>query len=126
MIFSGISMKYGGVLEPREFLLPQCWLIRPELQASTTTMKVLVTFPQPIYEELLGRCSMLSREYLILKNGIVRRDHEEQAGEVTVEILCEVERAKFLLNLATLVYPKAAPHIEKSIELAEGMEKENE
>jgi hypothetical protein len=32
-----------------------------------------------------------------------------------VEILCEVERAKFLLDLATLIYPAAAPHIERSI-----------
>jgi hypothetical protein len=112
------SMKCGGVLEPGEILLSQCGLNRLEFEPSTATMKVLVRFPQPVYQGLLGRCSMLSREYLILKNGIVMRDHEEQAGEPTVEILCEVERAKFLLNLATLVYPKAAPHIEKSIELA--------
>ena len=78
-------------------------------------MKVLVKFPIEIYQGLLGRCSMLSREYLILKNGIVRHDQEEGPDSPMVEILCEVERAKFLLDLATLVYPAAAPHIEKSI-----------
>jgi hypothetical protein len=61
---------------------------------------------------------MLSREYLILKNGIVSHDQDEGADEPTVEILCEVERAKFLLDLATLVYPAAAPHIEKGISYA--------
>jgi hypothetical protein len=81
-------------------------------------MKVLVKFPIEIYQGLLGRCSMLSREYLILKNGIVRHDQEEGPDSPMVEILCEVERAKFLLDLATLVYPAAAPHIEKSINLA--------
>ena len=78
-------------------------------------MKVLVKFPIQIHKGLLDRCSMLSREYLILKNGIVMHDQEENSGEPIVEILCEVERAKFLLDLATLVYPDAAPHIEKSI-----------
>ena len=85
-------------------------------------MKVLVTFPIDIYKGLLGRCSMLSREYLILKNGIVRRDQDQCADQPSVEILCEVERAKFLLNLATLVYPAAAPHIEKSIDRAQAVE----
>jgi hypothetical protein len=81
-------------------------------------MKVLVKFPIAIYEGLLDRCSMLSREYLILKNGIVSHDPKESPDEPMVEILCEVERAKFLLDLATLVYPAAAPHIERSISYA--------
>ena len=82
-------------------------------------MKVLVKFPIEIHQGLLGRCSMLSREYLILKNGIVRRDQAESSGQPMVEILCEVERAKFLLDLATLVYPAAASHIERSISHAQ-------
>jgi hypothetical protein len=78
-------------------------------------MKVLVTIPVETYNGLLGRCSMLSREYLILKNGIIKRDQEGSAEQPTVEILCEVQRAKFLLDLATLVYPAAAPYIEKCL-----------
>ncbi|HKY07285.1 MAG TPA: hypothetical protein VJQ55_03550 [Candidatus Binatia bacterium] len=78
-------------------------------------MKVLVTLPMEIYDGLLGRCSMLSREYLILKNGVVRQDPEENPDQPVVEVLCEIERAKFLLDLATLVYPAAVPHIEKGI-----------
>lgn len=78
-------------------------------------MKVLVRFPIDIYKGLLGRCSMLSREYLILKNGIVRHDQRESHNQPMVEILCELERAKFLLDLATLIYPAAVHHLEKSI-----------
>ena len=81
-------------------------------------MKVLVSMPTEVYDGLLGNCSMLSREYLILKNGIVRRDRAGNAEKDTVEVLCEDQRAKFLCDLATLVFPDAAPYIEKSILLA--------
>ena len=81
-------------------------------------MKVLVSMPNQVYDGLLARCSMLSREYLILKNGVVRRDQERSADQPTVEFLCEAPRAKFLLDLATLVYPDAVPYIEKSISVA--------
>jgi hypothetical protein len=78
-------------------------------------MKVLFKLPIEIYDGLLGRCSKLSREYLILKNGVVRQDPDENPHQPTVEVLCEIERAKFLLDLATLVYPAAVPHLEKGI-----------
>ena len=81
-------------------------------------MKVLVSMPTEVYDGLLAKCSMLSREYLILKNGVVMRDQERSADHPTVEILCEGQRAKFLLDLATLVYPDAVPYIEKSISAA--------
>ena len=74
--------------------------------------------PVEVYDGLLQKCSKLSREYLILKNGVVRRDREESSAAPTVEILCEAQRAKFLLDFATLVYPRAAPYIEQSINLA--------
>jgi hypothetical protein len=77
-------------------------------------MKAFVTLPLEIYKLLLGRCSMLSREYLILKNGIIQQP-EGSADGAMVEILCEVQRAKFLFDFATLVCPEAAAHIEKGI-----------
>jgi hypothetical protein len=81
-------------------------------------MALLVSMPVEIYDGLLQKCSKLSREYLILKNGIVRRDGEENSAAPMVEILCEAPRAKFLLDFATLVYPPATPYIERSINLA--------
>lgn len=83
------------------------------------SMKILVSIPIEAYNGLLGRCSILSREYLILKNGIIRRDQGKRSEYPVVEILCEVQRAKFLLDFATLVYPAAAPHIEKSMGLSQ-------
>ena len=37
-------------------------------------MAILITMPVKIYDGLLSKCAMLSREYLILRNGVVRRD----------------------------------------------------
>ena len=82
-------------------------------------MAILVSMPVEIYDGLLKKCSALSREYLILKNGVVRRDREDNTRPPEVEILCEAPRAKFLRDFATLVYPDAVPYIEKSIEVAE-------
>ena len=81
-------------------------------------MKVLVSMPTEVYDGLLAKCSLLSREYLILKNGVVKRDQGGNAKQDTVEVLCEDHRAKFLLDLATLVFPDAVTYLEKSITLA--------
>lgn len=78
-------------------------------------MAILVSMPVEIYDGLLQKCSIMSREYLILKNGVVRRDLDDSSAAPTVEILCEPQRAKFLLDFATLVYPDAVPYIEQSI-----------
>lgn len=78
-------------------------------------MAILVSMPVGIYDGLLRKCSVMSREYLILKNGVVRRDLDDSSATPTVEILCEPPRAKFLLDFATLVYPDAVPYIEQSI-----------
>ena len=81
-------------------------------------MAILVSMPVSVYDGLLKKCSALSREYLILKNGVVRRDLDGGTGAI-VEILCELQRARFLRDFATLVFPEAVPHIEKSINSAE-------
>ena len=78
-------------------------------------MKALITIPLEIHKTLLSRCSMLSREYLILKNGIIQQEPEGNSNGAIVEILCEVQRAKFLFDFATLICPEAAPFIEESI-----------
>jgi hypothetical protein len=80
-------------------------------------MAILVTLPVTVYDGLLNKCSALSREYVILKNGVVRRDLEGTSDAV-VEILCEMQRARFLRDFATLVYPEAVPYIENSLNSA--------
>jgi hypothetical protein len=79
-------------------------------------MKVLLSMPFEVYEGLLAKCSMLSREYLILKNGVVKRDQGDAAEKDVVEVMCDGQRAKFLLDFAILIFPTAVPYIEKSIE----------
>jgi hypothetical protein len=74
--------------------------------------------PVEIYDGLLSKCAALSREYVILRNGVVRRDVGGATG-TTVEILCEPPRARFLRDFASLVYPAAVPYIEQSIKQSE-------
>ena len=81
-------------------------------------MPVLVTMPVEVYDGLLSKCAALSREYVILRNGVVRRDLNGNGG-TTVEILCEAPRARFLRDFASLVYPDAVPYIERSIHSSE-------
>ena len=81
-------------------------------------MAILITMPVKIYDGLLSKCAMLSREYLILRNGVVRHDLDGGTS-ATVEILCEPPRARFLRDFASLVYPGAVPYIEQSIKRSE-------
>jgi hypothetical protein len=78
-------------------------------------IKLLLALPLEVYDGLLSKCSMMSREYLILKNGVIERDYQTTGEQLNVHILCEPQRAKFLLDLASLLFPAAVPHIEKSI-----------
>jgi hypothetical protein len=81
-------------------------------------MSILIALPVAVYDGLLDKCSPLSREYVILKNGVVRRDLD-RGSDAVVEILCEVQRARFLRDFATLVFPEAVPYIEKSLDLVQ-------
>lgn len=101
----------GTRFDPRLGLL---LIIRLELRL----MPVLITMPVEVYDGLLSKCAALSREYLILRNGVIRRDLNGNAGTI-VEILCEAPRARFLRDFASLVYPGAVAYIERSISSSE-------
>jgi hypothetical protein len=75
-------------------------------------MKFLVTIPMDEYNNLVQRCDASRPEYEMLKNGLITRDHEQRTA---VELLCEVDEATFLLDLASQIYPDAAVHIQESI-----------
>ena len=77
-------------------------------------MKILVDIPIEAYNNFVQRCDASRPEYEILKNGMIIRARNE-AG---VEILCAIEDAQSLLDLANDIYPQAAPHVERSISLA--------
>lgn len=78
-------------------------------------MKIFVDIPMDHYTGFVERCDASRPEFEILKNGMITRDRQEMRA---VEILCEVQDAKMILDLATQVYPHAAPHLEASISLA--------
>ena len=71
--------------------------------------------PIDVYRAFLRTLPIVSREYRLLKNGLII-DHPHHGK--AVEFACELVHARELLGRATLVYPKAAPYIEASIRLA--------
>ena len=79
-------------------------------------MKVAVTFPVGTYNVLLGRCLLTSREYAVLRNGVVSRDSDRSHDTGRVRILCGPEDARLLFALAARAYPDAISQISKSID----------
>jgi hypothetical protein len=80
-------------------------------------MKILVDIPMDEYNNFLQKCDATRPEYEMLKNGIITQDQKKGRA---VEILCEVEDAKRILDLASEIYPHAVPHVQESISLARG------
>jgi len=69
------------------------------------------------YDGFVARCDVASREYSILKDGVVIRDHTSEEERV-IGILCDEVDAKRLLYVATLVYPEAVLAITMAIDRA--------
>jgi hypothetical protein len=86
-------------------------------------MKTAVSLPVETYNGLLGRCLLTSREYAILKNGVVSRDAENNRD--AVRILCEAGDAELVYSLADRFYPAAVSYISKSADLYNTAEQES-
>jgi hypothetical protein len=76
-------------------------------------MKIMTVIPKSPYLLLVARLEPKSPEYLMLKNGFI--EHTED-GEV-VEIPCDVELAKTIIDLVSRVAPELLSSI-KQISLA--------
>jgi hypothetical protein len=81
-------------------------------------MTALIEMPLGVYQGLLGRCALSSREYEVLKNSVVTRTPIYLRFRNVVEILCDLDDAKLLLNRAKLFYPGAVSYIEEGFRLA--------
>src|SRR5258708_10592010 len=81
-------------------------------------MTALIEMPLGVCQGLLGRCVLSSREYELLKNSVVSDSPIYLRFRKVIEILCEVDDAKLLLNRAKLFYPGAVSYIEAGIRLA--------
>lgn len=78
-------------------------------------MKVFISLPVPAHIGFLGRCRLNSREYAILRNGIVTSGVERPR---VIEIFCTMEDAELLLDHATRYYPTAVPYLRDAIHRA--------
>src|SRR5258707_11705689 len=81
-------------------------------------MTALIEMPLAVYQGLLGRCVLSGREYELLKNSVVSDRPIYLRFRKVIDILCEIEDAKLLLNRAKLFYPGAVSYIEEGIRLA--------
>lgn len=78
---------------------------------------LLIRLPPEHYDLFVAACEITSPEYTILKNNIVAR-HQSSDEQPTVEILCDMEEAKMLLETARRLYPEAMPFIEDAMSVA--------
>jgi hypothetical protein len=81
---------------------------------------MVIEFALDHYNHFLALCDPVSREYEILKNGLVIHRGKDGDGqyERVVEIFAEMRDAHSLLALANKICPAAAPTITKAMSLA--------
>ena len=73
-------------------------------------MKIMVVIPMKPYRFWLARCEPTRAEYLWLKNGIIARNGD---GREEVQILCDNERAKLIMDYAARACPEVLPYIQR-------------
>ena len=78
---------------------------------------LLIRLPPEHYDLFVAACEITSPEYTILKNNIVAR-HQSSDEQPTVEILCDMDEAKLLLETARRLYPEGVPFIEDAMSVA--------
>jgi len=78
---------------------------------------LLIQLPGEHYDLFVAACEITSPEYTILKNNMVAR-HQNSEEEPTVEIICDMDDAKLLLETARRLYPEAVPFIEDALSVA--------
>lgn len=76
-------------------------------------MAVLVQMPLDTYQLFLGRFPLSSRGYAVLKNSIIESTPEGDSS--IVDILCDIDDVKLIVERAKRFYPCAVPYLEKAI-----------
>ncbi len=79
-------------------------------------MPLLITMPLDRYDRLMWKVSKFSRVYEIMQNASIEPGLSDDHFVRTTKLLCQLDEAKMLLNLASRVYPKAIPDIAKAID----------
>ncbi len=84
--------------------------------AAVRCMKTaIIEFPPEQYYAFLNTRKVFSPEYSTLLRGVIVRRPSTDHYERVMEVLCKIDEAKALLQLAKRVYPDAVPAIEKTI-----------
>jgi hypothetical protein len=78
-------------------------------------VNVFIEMSLACHDGFLEKCGPECPEYETLKNGMILRRPKGDHFERIIQIRCDLERAKSLLNLAAEIYPDAVPDIEKAI-----------
>jgi hypothetical protein len=78
-------------------------------------MDVRIEMPVAIYDGFIEQCDRASREYAILKNGLIFRPPKGEHFEPFVRIECTTADVKNLVALAAKVYPAAVADIARGI-----------
>lgn len=77
-------------------------------------LKIRLDIPIEPYLICMTRFGINSPEYVKLKNGVILRDTN---GNETVEILCDHDRAKKILEMTAQLCPEAFPQIQRRVDL---------
>jgi hypothetical protein len=76
-------------------------------------MAVLVKMPIDAYRDFLGRFPLSSRGYAVLTNSILQGATTSDSS--IIEMLCQIDDVKLILERANRFYPRAAPYLEKAL-----------
>lgn len=76
-----------------------------------SVMETRISIPLKFYDLWLGRCPSESREYAWLRNGVID-DGEDGAGK-QVQILCDTDTAKALMDCAAHLCPEIIPYLKQ-------------
>ena len=77
----------------------------------------MIQLPPEHYDVFVAACEITSPEYTILKNNIVAR-HQSSEEPPMIEIMCDMDEAKLLLETARRLYPEAVPFLEDAMSVA--------
>jgi hypothetical protein len=80
--------------------------------------RVTIEIPLPAYDGFIAQCEETSREYAILKNGLIFRRKKEGHFDRFVKIACTHEDAEKLLILAVKTCPEVVGDIARGITTA--------
>lgn len=81
-------------------------------------MHVMLTMPLEPYDGFVKKLEPSSRAYAIMLNGCIDRLTTEGRSVGAMKILCHIDEATMLLDIAKQVHPDAAPYIADSVNLA--------